>query len=114
MVSRESTWSLLQYLTAALLAAFLTVHVLMHVPPVAESYHDSLDLENIGRNYASFGWGLLVLLFVALFHGLNGIRGMVSEVTSNPRLQAAADLLLLSLFIVLVAYGVFTILKWVG
>lgn len=114
MVSRESTWSLLQYVTAALLAVFLTAHVLMHVPPVAESYHESLSLERVERNYARFGWGLLVLLFATLFHGLNGLRGIVSEVVSSRRAHAAADLLLASLFVVLAAYGVVTVMKWMG
>ncbi len=109
---RESLWSLIQYLTAALLLVVLGIHILTHIPPFVETYHEGLSLESVRTNYRELGWVLLILLYVALFHGLNGIRGLAHEIIRNTRMLTIVNTALVLLFIILAAYGTYTIMKW--
>jgi len=105
--SRVQVW---QYITAILLIVFLTGHLIERLPWLvgAESYHDTLKSGFVEKQYSSW-WsiGLLILAYTALFHGLNGVRGILHE--WKPRLGAVWDIVILIVFIVFAAIATQTV-----
>lgn len=91
---------------------FLGIHILTHIPPIAETYREGLSLESVKNNYKELGWVLLILLYAALFHGLNGIRGLAHEIVGDTRILTVVNTILILLFVILAAYGTYTIMKW--
>jgi succinate dehydrogenase / fumarate reductase membrane anchor subunit len=105
--SRIQVW---QYITAILLIIFLTGHLIERLPWLvgAESYHDTLKSTFAEKQYSSW-WsiGLLTLAYIALFHGLNGVRGILHEWA--PRLGTVWDVTILILFIIFAAIATQTV-----
>lgn len=98
----------LQYVTAILLIALLSFHLAERVPWLTGvSYHESLTSERVARTYSEYGWALLLLAYVALFHGLNGVRGMLYE--WKPSMSRLWDALFIILFLVFAGVATYTV-----
>jgi succinate dehydrogenase / fumarate reductase membrane anchor subunit len=110
-VVRASTVHIWQYITAALLIILLGFHLAERVPGLSplnvESYEESLSYEAVRKAYRDYWWLLALLLVTALFHGLNGVRGIILE--WKPTLHRAVNILFVIVFIALLAYGLRTI-----
>ena len=108
---RESTWSIIQYITAILLILFLGFHLIERIPGLspleATTYEESLEYEKVSKAYDSYGWVLATLLVIGLFHGLNGLRGMLLE--WKPEARTVINILILIVFIVFAFVGFTTI-----
>lgn len=112
---RESTLNLFQYVTAAILVVFLTIHVLTHVPGVLyPSYRESLKLRSIYDNYALTGWILGIVLIAAAIHGLNGLRGVLLELRQGRYWELFINMLIVALITYTVGLGFLTLIRWVG
>ena len=107
---KESTVQLIQYLTAALLVALLAYHVLQHTPVLEEGYRVSLEYENVVKHYVDERTVLALLLYAALFHGLNGLRAILLEVLPSSAGKAATILLIL-IGIAAAYFGTLTIVE---
>ncbi len=107
---RESTVQLLQYLTAALLVALLAYHVLQHTPVLSEGYRVSLEYENVVKHYVNERIVLALLLYTALFHGLNGLRAILVELLPG-KSGKVATIILIVVGLVAAYYGTLTILE---
>ncbi|MEB3851092.1 MAG: hypothetical protein LRS49_00725 [Desulfurococcales archaeon] len=105
--SRIQMW---QYITAILLIVFLGGHLVERLPWLvgAESYHDTLRSSFVSKQYGSW-WsiGLLILAYTALFHGLNGVRGILHE--WKPRLGTLWDAIIWAVFIVFALIATYTV-----
>lgn len=107
-MARASSIQLLQYITAMLLIIFLSFHLAERVPWLTGvSYHDSLKSERVSEAYSKYEWALLLLAYAALFHGLNGFRGMLYEWV--PRYARLWDALFVLLFIVFAGIATYTL-----
>ncbi len=108
---RASTLQLLQYLSAMALVVLLGFHIIERVPGLSpltpESYEESLSYEVVRRAYKEYWWVLALLLAAALFHGLNGLRGILLE--WRPAAHRVINLVFVAAFIALLAYGLRTI-----
>jgi len=114
-VVKESTLHYLLYVTAALLAVFLTIHVLTHVPGVFfPSYSESVQYESVKDTYGNLGWALLILLFIAAIHGLTGLRGILLELGQSRRWERTVDFLVFFLGVYIIGIGMYTLLSWLG
>ena len=77
--SRIQIW---QYITAIILIVVLTFHLLERVPwwfSGVNTYHETLRSTFVAKEYHSFWPILIILAYVAVFHGLNGLRIMLIE-----------------------------------
>jgi len=112
---RESTLSLLQYVTAMILIIVLTVHVLTHIPGIMySSYHESLEPNNVYRNYRIIGGVLAILLPVAAIHGLNGLRGILLELKQGRAWELLVNIVMVILGVYAIGLGMITLLRWLG
>ncbi len=107
--SRIQVW---QYITAILLIFFLGYHLAERLPWLwgYHHYHETLYSQFVQHQYHSW-WagGLLILAYVALFHGLNGVRGILYE--WRPRWGRAWDALFWLIFIIFAILGTYTVVK---
>ncbi|MEL9929603.1 MAG: hypothetical protein QXJ51_02570 [Sulfolobales archaeon] len=96
-----------QYWTALALIVVLTIHIIYRLLP--GSYESSLSYEQVRANYSDiFYRGVLsILLAVALFHGFNGLRVIIYEL--SPRAGKIATPILFILGIVFLVLGVLTL-----
>jgi succinate dehydrogenase / fumarate reductase membrane anchor subunit len=106
--SRIMIW---QYITAIILIAVLAGHLAERFPLfVHQSYDESLNSQTVYSRYKSpWGIGLLILAYVALFHGLNGIRGMLYEWLPGRRREKLWDALFWILFIIFAIVATYTV-----
>ena len=107
--SRLAIW---QYITAIILIAVLTGHLIERFPPVThQAYDKSLSMSTVySRFRGAWGIGLLLLAYVALFHGLNGIRGMLYEWLPGRRREKIWDVIFWILFIAFASIATYTII----
>lgn len=96
-----------QYWTAIVLIAVLTVHIVFRILP--GSYEKSLEYETVRQNYSNIVYTVVLglLLLTALFHGFNGLRVIVYEV--SPRTGKILTPVLLVLGIVFAVIGLLTL-----
>ncbi len=107
-MARTWTMQFLQYVTAILLIVLLSFHLAERIPWITGvSYHESLKSERVADAYSSYGWALLLLAYAALFHGLNGFRGMLHE--WKPRHGRLWDLVFIILFLVFAGIATYTV-----
>jgi succinate dehydrogenase / fumarate reductase membrane anchor subunit len=100
-----------QYITAIILIAVLTGHLIERFPPlVHHSYEETLSPSWVHARFKSpCGAGLLLLAYVALFHGLNGLRGMLYEWLPGRRREKVWDAIFWILFIFLAIVATWTV-----
>jgi len=96
-----------QYWTAIILLLVLSIHLIFRILP--GSYDKSLEYNQVRENYGNnlYVVTLTVLLFVALFHGFNGLRVILYEF--SPRLGRIATPIILALGVVFAILGLLTI-----
>ena len=113
-MGRASSLQIWQYITAIILIFVLSFHLIERVPGLsplgAKSYEDSVKIGVVKKAYSSYGWILATLLIVALFHGLNGLRGMLLELRQGRGWRIFVEVLIWGLFIIFGAWGLRTIL----
>ncbi|MEB2837058.1 MAG: hypothetical protein GSR80_001340 [Desulfurococcales archaeon] len=105
--SRIQVW---QYITAILIIFFLGYHLAERLPWLwgYSHYHQTLQTAFVQHQYQSWwAWGLLILAYITLFHGLNGVRGILHE--WSPRWGKVWDGLFWFLFIVFAAIATWTV-----
>jgi len=115
---RSSAINIWQYITAIILIFVLAFHLIERVPGFSpltpESYENSLEYEKALKAYKSYSWVLAVLLIVALFHGFNGLRGILLEWRQEKSWSLVINTLFWILFIGFSGYGLYTIVYNMG
>ena len=110
---RASSVQVWQYITAIILIFVLGFHLIERVPGISPlnpaSYEGSLDYGLVKKAYTDYWWVLAILLGAALFHGLNGVRGILLEWKQGRGWSLAVNALIWLLFIGFSAYGLYTI-----
>ncbi|MGC9009207.1 MAG: hypothetical protein ACP5I7_01140 [Sulfolobales archaeon] len=96
-----------QYWTAIILLLVLSIHLIFRILP--GSYEKSLEYNQVRENYGNnlYVATLIILLFAALFHGFNGLRVILYEL--SPRLGRIATPIILALGVVFAILGLLTI-----
>ena len=112
-MASASSIQIWQYITAIVLVFVLGFHLLERVPGISpltpESYEDSLSYEAVRKAYTSYWWVLAILLLAALFHGLNGVRGILLEWRQSRGWTIAVNVVVWLAFIGLAGFGLLTI-----
>ena len=107
-MARASSIQLLQYITAILLLFLVAFHLAERIPWITGvSYEESLKSEYVSRAYSEYGWLLLLLAYAALFHGLNGVRGMLYE--WRPGRARLWDALTIAIFLLFAGIATYTV-----
>ncbi len=110
-MGRASNIQMWQYLTAILLIFFLGFHLAERIPQITGmSYHESLNAENVYHNYTSYGWVLWFLAAIALFHGLNGLRGIFLEWRQGRAYTLTVNALFWLTYLVLLGVATWTVI----
>ncbi len=106
--SRIQLW---QYITAILLIALIAWHFASRIPWLrgVDSFQETLAPEKVYEDIGGLG-GILALLlaYTALFHGLNGLRGILLE-WLGPSRRSLINMIAVVLFLIfagLATYGV--------
>jgi succinate dehydrogenase / fumarate reductase membrane anchor subunit len=117
-VVRSSTVNVWQYITAIALIFVLTFHLMERVPGLSplsgETYEDTLKSENVAQAYNSYSIVLGILLVAALFHGFNGLRGILLEMRQGRGWSLFVNVLTWILFVGFAVWGLRTIVLHVG
>ncbi|MGC9113068.1 succinate:quinone oxidoreductase [Acidilobus sp.] len=110
---KASSVQIWQYITAILLIGLLGFHLLERVPWIwgVSTMDQTLTAAFVHSDYVHFGWALLLLAYVALFHGLNGVRGMLLELRQGRLYTATINALFWIVFIVFAAIATLTVAK---
>ena len=113
MAGRASNIQVWQYITAILLIGLLGFHLLQRVPWIwgFSTMDQTLTSSWVYHDYVSYGWALLLLAYVALFHGLNGVRGMLLELHQGKLYETTINVLFWIVFIVFAAIATLTVVK---
>ncbi len=111
---REVYLKLLQYVTAVASFFLLATHlVLLHLDDILRvlgvEAGDMTAWSSVSERAASAGWlaFYIVFLAVALYHGLYGLRGIVSELSLPPGAIRMLNWVLVIIGIALFAYAVY-------
>ena len=110
---RASSIQIWQYITAILLIGLLGFHLLERVPWIwgVSTMDQTLTAAFVYKDYVHFGWALLLLAYVALFHGLNGVRGMLLELRQGKIYTTTINVLFWIVFLVFAAIATVTVVK---
>ncbi len=110
-MGRASTVQVFQYITAILLIVFLGFHLAERIPWVngGVGYHESLDAEHVSHAYTAYGWALATLAVIALFHGLNGARGILLEWRQGKAWMALVNIVFIVLVVGLSVLAIWTV-----
>jgi len=113
MAGRASSIQLWQYITAILMIGLLGFHLLQRVPWIwgFSTMDQTLKYSWVYHDYVSYGWALLLLAYVALFHGLNGVRGMLLELHQGKLYETTINVLFWIVFLVFAAIATVTVVK---
>ncbi len=110
---RSSRLNIWQYITAILLILVLGFHLAERIPglsPIgAGSYEESLESHSVKTAYDKYSIILSILLITALFHGLNGLRGILLEYRQTNNWTLLVNVVIIVLFLGLLAFGLRTI-----
>jgi succinate dehydrogenase / fumarate reductase membrane anchor subunit len=113
MENKASNIQVWQYITAILLIFLLGYHLLQRIPWLfnVSTLDQTLTSAFVYNQYKEAGWALLLLAWVALFHGLNGVRGMLFELHQGKTYNNIINVLFWLVFIVFAAIAALTIVK---
>lgn len=108
---RQSRIMLLHYVMGLLILLTGAVHLAAHSFLGVEGYAESLEFLTVLARYRDpMMVSVLGILLVAVaYHGLNGIRLIVSEFRPGPLFEKVVTGLLLAIGIFIVVYGTWTI-----
>ncbi len=101
---------LLQYITAILLIALLTWHLVIRVPALrgVSTFAQTLANEKIYSEVTTYGALVLLFGYVVLLHAFNGLRNMVLEWTGG-KYNAIITIIIIILFIVFAGLATYTV-----
>jgi len=112
-VSRSWITQFLQYITAILLLGLVAAHLAERIPWLWEavrSYEETLSPAYVWSRYQELGPVLLLLAYAALFHGLNGVRGILLEWRDTRAFRLAVNIFMATVFIIFAAIATHSIL----
>ncbi len=105
---------LLQLITGILIAVLLGIHmVTIHLDAILGFFGvDAAEPISWGSMISRAGQGVWMGLYIALlafvlYHALNGLRGIVLELTSSPRIGRAVTSFIIALGIVAFIWGAY-------
>ncbi len=103
--------SLLQYITGIILVFLLTWHLVVRVPWLrgVDSFAETLSPELVYREIDAYGVLLLIFAYATLYHGFNGLRGVLLEWTSG-RYEKPITALIIVLFLVFAGLATYTVI----
>lgn len=109
---RESTLMILHYATAVFIILFGAVHLATHSFLWVGGYPESLVYSAVVAKYRDVLLALSLegLLITVAYHGLNGVRAILLEISQDSRWKKATTWLLLAVGVVIVAYGTRTVI----
>lgn len=109
---RPGYLSLIQYVSAIILIFLVLWHLILRFPPLqgVESFIDTMKPEILYEEITVYGVLLVLLLVAVVFHGVNGIRSMLLEWSSNKYWTLIVNLLAIIVFLVLIVVGIHTVL----
>jgi len=110
-MARASSIQIWQYITAILLIVFLGLHLAERIPWLngGVGYHESLDADKVSDTYNTFGWALAFLAVIALFHGLNGARGILLEWRQGKGWTVLVNMLFIALLVGFSVLAIWTV-----
>ncbi len=112
-MARSSRLNIWQYITAILLILVLGFHLAERIPGLSplgvESYEESLEAHKVETAYNKYSIILSILLITALFHGLNGLRGILLEYRQTSNWTLLVNIIIIVLFLGFLAFGFRTI-----
>jgi succinate dehydrogenase / fumarate reductase membrane anchor subunit len=113
MAGKASSLQIWQYITAILLIGLLGFHLLQRVPWIwgVSTIDQTLTAAWVYSDYVHYGWALLLLAYVALFHGLNGVRGMLLELHQGRLYEITINVLFWIVFIAFAVIATATVAK---
>ena len=105
---RTYLW-ILQLVTGVLIAVFLGIHlVLMHLDGILGTTEPTSWASMIGRaNQGIFVALYIALLAVGLYHGTNGLRNLLLEVTKSAKTTRIVNRVFIVLGILIFAWGTY-------
>jgi succinate dehydrogenase hydrophobic membrane anchor protein len=105
---KEGLWPwLFQRITAVVLAAGLLLHFIV----VHFATKRPLSFDQIRQRLATPTWAIIdgVLLLCAIYHGLNGLMGIVNDFNPRPETRRLASGLLGVIGMLTFAYGIYVL-----
>ena len=105
-------WVLMRY-SGILLIPLVWIHVA--IQDVLVGVH-RIDLDYVALRWAALGWRVydIALLAFAFAHGMNGLRNVMSDPVSSPRLRRIANVAILGGWLLLSAIGAVAIVGGVS
>jgi len=111
---REVHLKLLQYITAVAIFLLLATHlVLMHLDSTLGLFGvivgDPTEWGSVAERASSIGWAAFYVIFlaVALYHALNGLRGIIAEFSLSTAQVRVLDRVLIVVGIAVFAYAAY-------
>jgi len=113
MAGKASNIQIWQYITAIMLIFLLGYHLVQRLPWLyhVSTYDQTLTSAIVYHQYRVGGWALLLLAYVALFHGLNGVRNMLLEWHQGRIYNTVINVLFWIVFIVFSIIATVTVAK---
>ena len=107
---KESKLMLVQYATAVVAVALVSVHLIMQ--GVIYPYATAISFSNILSIYRNWGYAIFLeaLLVVVLVHGFNGLRIILHEMRQTAPWSSWVGMGTVAAIVVSVAYGSRTII----
>ncbi len=106
---KESRLMLIQYATAVVAVALVSVHLVMQ--GVILPYTEAISFNNMLSIYRNWGYAIFLeaLLVVVLVHGFNGVRIILHEFRQTRPWSMGVDIGTVVAILATVAYGTRTI-----
>jgi succinate dehydrogenase / fumarate reductase membrane anchor subunit len=100
-------------LSAILLVPLVWIHVILNTLVIGA---ENINLDYVAIRWAQVGWRIydILLLVFAFSHGVNGLRQVLFDFTSNSTMQKILSLFLFIFWLTLSALGTVSILGGVG
>ncbi|MDM7275541.1 MAG: succinate:quinone oxidoreductase [Thermoprotei archaeon] len=104
--------SLLQYITALLMVFLVSWHLIVRIPQLhgVETFVETMSPDIIYREVSSFGILLVALALVVVFHGINGLRGLLLELRGGTMWGIFVNAIAVIAFIILLLIGIYTVM----
>lgn len=109
---RHGILSLLQYITALLMAFLVSWHLIVRIPQLqgVETFAETMSPEIIYREISSYGILLVALALVVVLHGINGLRGFLLELRGGATWSLFVNTAAVIAFILLLLVGIHTVI----
>jgi succinate dehydrogenase hydrophobic anchor subunit len=107
---RESWNMVVTYISAIVLVFVLTFHLLLQSPLAGKPFEETLSFSYASGNLVYYKVVFGLLLFVAVVHGLNGVRVIALEWLHPKKLGWLLNLAVVALMAFFLALGTFTLI----